>query len=138
MPIRPNLQKVAAENKDLRARLEKAEPGAGRAETLDAIAAALDAPRWSLEVRPHSSVGRSHPMSLYNLMVPKDATAKLEAARFLCQKVADSDLNADLSAELSTLRQVLDGFVTESTLRGENDQTGLPDMMVDASMKKRR
>jgi transcriptional regulator with XRE-family HTH domain len=33
------------------ARLEKAEPGAGRPDTLAAIAAALDAPRWTLELR---------------------------------------------------------------------------------------
>lgn len=30
-------------------RLERAEPGAGRGETLDAIAAALDAPRWAID-----------------------------------------------------------------------------------------
>jgi transcriptional regulator with XRE-family HTH domain len=40
-------------------RLEKTEPGAGRPETLAAIAAVLDAPRWTLELRPHTSVGRS-------------------------------------------------------------------------------
>ncbi|GAA3794674.1 hypothetical protein GCM10022600_15100 [Qipengyuania pelagi] len=54
------------------ARLEGASPGSGRPETLDAIAAALDAPRWTLEAPVPEEKGPKRTRALFDRANPAE------------------------------------------------------------------
>lgn len=54
------------------ARLEKASPGSGRPETLDKLADALDAPRWSLEVPIPQEKGEARTKALLDRANPPE------------------------------------------------------------------
>ena len=76
------------------ARLEKASPGAGRPETLDALAKALEAPRWALEFTVPDEKGPERTRALFDRANPPERPVLRAAAMSI---LAVDEKTADLA-----------------------------------------